>query len=285
MPEPKYRIWATLLDTWQQARDPLPVWQKYWGQSDNPGKTYEEFAAECEQKLLDACNRVYEVSEAAAKGTAFNDAVDHMLRMTKIPTDVVHIAGGTHGDIQERLGYHFDDYGRPVSMVMELQGFCFEFSYTQVSGVAAGYITRVGSESIRPASQVYTDGVLPTAWGPVLLYGYIDELMPTAIIDIKTTGSYRLGQFKSHWQHLVYPYCLRQHGDSIDRFEYDVLVWQRKRGDSPRCLIDGHYRETYIYSPERDEPRLREHVESLIEWIEAHRDKIDNPKLFNFREK
>ena len=37
---------------------------------------------------------------------------------------------------------------------------------------------------------------LSTAYGNVLVYGVIDELMPASIHDIKTTGSYTVGKYR-----------------------------------------------------------------------------------------
>jgi hypothetical protein len=41
------------------------------------------------------------------------------------------------------------------------------------------------------------------------------------------------------------------------------------------------FTEYYNYVPEVDIPRLTSHVESLIEFIEAHKDLITDLKIFN----
>ena len=121
--------------------------------------------------------------------------------------------------------------------------------------------------------QVYTEAVLSTRYGDVLLYGYIDELMPTCVHDIKTTSKYSVGKFLHHWQHIVYPYALQQEGNDISDFEYNIAV-MAKYGE-PKT-----YTEAYSFVPDRDIPRLQAHCEGLIEFIELKRDLITDKKIF-----
>ena len=120
---------------------------------------------------------------------------------------------------------------------------------------------------------MYTEAVLSTRYGDVLLYGYIDELMPTCVHDIKTTGKYSVGKFLHHWQHIVYPYALQQEGNDIFDFEYNIAV-MAKYGE-PKT-----YTEAYSFVPDRDIPRLQAHCEGLMEFIELKRDLITDKKIF-----
>jgi hypothetical protein len=107
----------------------------------------------------------------------------------------------------------------------------------------------------------------------VALYGYIDQLLPDSIHDIKTTEKYKAGKFHNNWQHVVYPYCLRENGNHVTGFEYDVAVLGGKSYST--------HIEYYAFRPERDIPRLITHVESFIEFLEANRHLITDQKIFN----
>ena len=65
-----------------------------------------------------------------------------------------------------------------------------------------------------------------------------------------------------------------QMGNDVRTFEYDVVEWSRGGG------VNGVYKETYVFNPDRDIPILRDHVEQLIEFIEDNRDLITNKKIF-----
>lgn len=118
-------------------------------------------------------------------------------------------------------------------------------------------------------TQQRVEAVLPTAFGDVLLYGYIDELMPTTVHDIKTTGRYSAFKFKDHFQHLVYPYCLMQYGSDVRTFEYNITDFKET------------YTESYTFVPERDIPVLTSHCEDFIRFLEENRHLITDKKIFN----
>ena len=121
-------------------------------------------------------------------------------------------------------------------------------------------------------TQQYVEGIIETSKGKVLIYGYIDELMPTSVHDIKTTSQYYVGKFKNHSQHLVYPYCLIQSGNDIKTFEYNVAT----------IGVNGYqtFTETYVFNPERDIPILKNRIEDLIQFVEDNRDLITDKKIF-----
>ena len=121
-------------------------------------------------------------------------------------------------------------------------------------------------------TQQYVESVIHTSKGNVLIYGYIDELMPTSVHDIKTTSQYYVGKFKNHSQHLVYPYCLIQSGNDIKTFEYNVAT----------IGVNGYqtYTETYVFNPERDIPILTQRVENLIQFVEVNRNLMIDNKIF-----
>ena len=123
-------------------------------------------------------------------------------------------------------------------------------------------------------TQQRVEAILPTAYGNVLVYGLIDELMPTSVHDIKTTGSYTVGKFKDHHQHLIYPYALMQNGSDVRTFEYNIVEFN-KGG----YVVDT-YTETYVFNPERDIPILTNHCEEFIRFLEENRELITDKKIF-----
>lgn len=247
----KYKFYATLLDAFQGWLSSSEIYQEYWGMSDNPSKSEDEFEKEQFLSLINRINRVpmkWEDSEAADRGTAFNEAVDCVMAKRKSDKMILE-SNKESGTISAE--YNNRKFIFPFLLVKE-------FSDYFTGGV----------------SQVLTEAVLTTKYGDVLLYGYIDELMSLSCHDIKTTGKYKVGKFRNNWQHIVYPYCLTQSGNEINEFEYDVAV-----------LGTGNYystfKENYHYIPVLHIPKLRLITESLIETIEINRNLITDKKIFN----
>ena len=96
-----------------------------------------------------------------------------------------------------------------------------------------------------------------------------------------------MGKFKDHSQHLVYPYCLKQMGyTGVDLFSYDVAEIStnitKQTPEPPEVVVKlkATYSEEYLFAPERDIPILEGKVVELIDFIEANRHLITNPKIF-----
>lgn len=246
-----YNIYATLLDGFQNYLDSGEIYQQFWGFSEDPQKTEEEFEAEQFQGLIDRINRVPFDSEAADKGTAFNEVVDCILM-------------GIKSDKMESLSNKEEN---SITAIFNGRNFVFPLQQT------IEYANRFNGASC----QVLTEAILPTKYGDVKLYGYIDELLPMSVHDIKTTSKYSAGKFRKHWQKVVYPYCLNANGNNVTDFEYNIVKFDKNNNFE---TFDEYYR----YFPERDVKLLTEHVESLIEFIELNRDKITDLKIFNLHE-
>ena len=91
-----YKIYPTLLDSFMDYQDSDAIWDKYWSWSENPPNTPEEFHQLQFQGLIDKINRVPFDSEAADKGTAFNDVVDCMIehrKSEKVETEKITLQG------------------------------------------------------------------------------------------------------------------------------------------------------------------------------------------------
>lgn len=246
--QPKYRFYATLLDTFNDYIHSDVIWQKYWGWSENPPHTPEEFHELQFQELINRINRVPFDNEKADRGTCFNELVDALIENRK-PKDVV--VERTADDLSYQATFNNRIFTFPISICREFANY-FKGALTQ---------QRV-------------EAILPTRFGDALVYGFIDELMPSTVHDIKTTGQYTFGKFKSHFQHLVYPYALIQNGNDIRMFEYNILEFS-KAG----YPVDT-YTETYVFVPERDIPILTNHCEELIEFLEENKELITDTKIF-----
>ena len=273
----KYLFYATLLDAYQDYLSSDEIYQEYWGYSENPPFSEDEFHEKKRLELIDRINRVPFDSEAADKGTAFNEIIDCMItcknsekmKITKL------YEGAMETDYDEKHGI----VGVVPMKTDEVIGLRVEYNYRTFDFPVS--ICREFADYYKGAiPQVHTEAILPTKYGDVQLYGYIDELMPSSVHDIKTTGKYSVGKFKKHWQSVVYPYCLNENGNEVYDFEYNILlINSRVSGDTYETFT-----EYYNYVPETDIPRLTSHVESLIEFIEAHKDLISDLKIFNKHE-
>lgn len=244
-----YRIYPSLLDSYRNYLDSEDTYLKYWGNSNNPTKTLEEFEVEQFNKLIDKINRVpvkWEDSEKMDQGTAFGEIVDCLIANKKSDEMTIYSdkeKGVIHADFNKR------SFSFPIH-------YCKEFS---------DYFK--GAES-----QVRVSAILPTCYGNVEVYGIIDELMPNCVHDIKTTGSYDAWKYRNYAQRLVYPYCLNENGCNVEQFEFNILVIDKSGYKS--------LTEHYIYDHDIDSEILRERVEEFIGFIETHKTLITNIKLF-----
>jgi hypothetical protein len=245
----KYRFYATILDAFQDYLSSSEIYQKYWGFSEEPPKSEEEFEKEQFQSLIDRINRVPFDSEAADRGTVFNEVIDCLVEKRK--SDKVELvsdksAGTITGTYNNRS---------------------FIFSLSQCLEVA-GYFKEA-------VCQIRTSGIISTKYGDVELYGNIDEVLPCSVHDIKTKGRYSAFDFKNHWQHIVYPYCLINSGTPLCDFIYNVYVMNKSN------VITERHEEFYSFVPERDTPKLRLHCEAFIEFLELNKGLITDKKIFN----
>jgi len=244
-----YKFYATLLDSFMDYQDSDAIYDKYWGWSENPPHTPEEFHQLQFQGLIDKINRVPFDSEAADKGTAFNEVVDCMIEHRK----------SENVKVEKVI---VDNHVIAIYSVYNNRSFSFDIN-----------LLREFADYYKGAlAQQYVEAVIHTSKGNVLIYGYIDELMPTSVHDIKTTSQYYVGKFKNHSQHLVYPYCLIQSGNDIKTFEYNVATIGVNNYQT--------YTETYVFNPERDIPILTQRIEDLIQFVEDNRHLITDKKIF-----
>lgn len=244
-----YKFFPSILDKFGSYLNSSQIYQQFWGFSENPSKTEEEFEQEQFQGLINSINRVpiaWEDTEAMDRGTAFGEVVDCLIENRK--SDKMEIVSNKEtGTISVNFNQRTFEF--PIAL-------CKEFA-NHFSGAL---------------TQQYCEGVLSTKYGNVMLYGYIDELMPFFVADIKTTSKYNAFKYKDGWQHIVYPYCLKCMDIHIDTFEYRITdfksVWS----------------EVYNFNPLTDVPKLINHCEAFVEFLEQNKELITNAKIFAFDE-
>jgi len=246
----KYCFYATLLDSFQSWLSSSEIYQEYWGFSEDPSKTEDEFEKEQLQSLINRINRMpmtWEESEAADRGTAFNEVVDCVIHHRK--SEMMEIKTLDESGMIS-ASYNKRTFIFPIALVREFANY-FKGAFSQV---------RVESE-------------ITTKYGDVLIYGVIDELMPDSIHDIKTTSKYKVGKYRNNWQHIIYPFCM---GNGCNDFEYNIAVF-----NGTSCST---FTEHYRFIPVLAVPKLRGMCEQFIEFIESHRDSITDKKIFNQHE-
>ena len=211
-----YRIYPSLLDKFQVLLNAEKDLEAPWNIDRETGeyrKTLAQIEDEARQSLLNGINRVPFHSLAADNGTVFNELVDCLHRGRKPFRD----------DITFKT---FKEQGL-IAARFRQDGLPDEFFYYDLASA------RNIAEFFRGSCcQLLVSGILPTVYGNVELYGYIDELKRDVVYDLKTTGSYyTFGKFEDHWQRWVYPYCLIESGSMKDilAFEYSVLKWTKRK--------------------------------------------------------
>lgn len=266
MSKPKYRITPSLLNNWQNLVDADKHWEEFYGNSDEPSISSEDYYKKCEQELLDALNRVPFVSEAASKGTALNELVDCIVDNRKQRDDMV----------VERV-YQQDSCEKRnlVGLRAELDGFSFLFDIGLVRELADYFNGAI--------CQHRCEAVMDTAFGPVILYGDADYIRQDVVYDLKSTSRYSAyGKFSEGWQKDLYPWALIESGEvtSVSGFEYTIVPLSG--GSSTTPLITGEIKtEWYDYSHGVATRRLRQVLEAFIPWIEDHRHLITHKRIFN----
>ena len=257
-PLPKYSFYPSLLDSFQRYLHLERDFESLFNIDPETGeykRSFEEMEAEALQELIDRINRVPFDSEAADRGTAFNCIVDAVIHQQR--PDRVQMRGVKQDDkIEAKIGER-----------------TFRFSYDFIEETARYF---AGS-----LSQVRVSATIDTCYGLVELHGDIDELRGNKVYDIKTTSRYEFGKYGEGWQRHVYPYCLLESGmcTEIESFEY--TAYQLKGGTSRTPLITGtQYPEVYTYDHGQSTALIRSHVERFIEFLEEHKDKITDKKIF-----
>lgn len=273
---PKYRIYPSLLDKFQELLDYEKVAEEDWNKVSessiergeypgyDPGDyklTPDEMYVKIESELIDSINRCpRHPSEAADKGTAFNEIVDCLIEKRKSSRDDCKI-------------YSIINKSGIKVIRAEINGFIFDYDI-RLCKEAAEYFA--GS-----LTQFFAQSAISTSYGDVEIYGYIDEWPDNKMYDIKTTGKYTFGKFERKWQRHAYPWCVISSGlaTEIESFTYWVVEWAYQRAGDP-LKAKTVTEETYTYDHQDSEIKLRSHIECFICWLESRRELIQDRKIF-----
>lgn len=257
-PRHRYRFYPSILDKFQRYLRIDRDFESPFNVDSETGsykRSHEEMEAEAFSSLIDAINRVPFDSEAADRGTAFNEVVDSFVNHRR--PEMVQMRGVRQYDLIEAI----------------LGERTFNFSYSFVEKAA-----RYFEGSI---SQYRVSATLETGYGPVEMYGVIDELRGDKVYDIKTTSRYEMGKYAGYWQRHLYPYCLIESGDCVEVSSFEFTAFQLKGGTSRSPLITGTmYPEVYKYDHDVSREALRQHAERFIEFLEENRERITDKKIF-----
>jgi len=274
----KYRLYPSLMDKFQKYLDSDQEFESFWNVTPEGEykKTLDEITEANRQAVLDAINRVsQEPSEAADKGTCFNEVVDCIVHNRKPERKDIRIEVLGTDDNRYIAAHKYDEQAvedPAFSYETAEPRFTFLYDIAMCREVAAKYHGAL--------SQQYTEAEIETSYGTVLLYGYIDEWMKDRVIDIKTSKSYEFGQFDDRWQRFVYPYCLTEQGYEVNMFEFHMLKW--KGGTDTNPILSGDfYVESYNYKHDAARMRLRAFIERFVEFIELNRGEITDSRIFN----
>lgn len=263
----KYRITPSILNKFQQLLDyELEFEGPYNRDSEGNYKlSADEIAIKIEKELIDSINRVnQEPSEAADKGTVFNEIIDRLILHQKDGNPLIEIHSSKEFE------------GLEIPCIYGSKGdFRFAFALDTCLSVAQKYSDAV--------PQYLCSCILPTKYGDVELYGYADYIQKDRVIDLKTTRMYSFPKFEKGWQKDLYPFCLVESGDmpNVSEFEYSIVLWKDISGEPTSGAF---YSEAYTYNHERTRIRLTNMVTQFIEWLEINRELITDRKIFGGEE-
>lgn len=262
MAQPKFRIYSSLLDKFQDLLDYEIVAESPWNKLGDEYKlTPDEMAEKIELELLAMVYREPGIfSEAADKGTCFNEIVDCLIEKRPCRRDDM--------TIRTLRG----DDGTPIAIEASVHDFTFKYDVALCRDAASYFKGAL--------TQQFLKAPLGTAYGTVELYGYADEWVADKIYDIKTTGKYDFGKFERKWQRHVYPYCAIESGLTEEVSEFEYSVYQLNKAP---VIGAQFYRETYTYDHAQSTMLLRQMCERFIEWLLQKDDEgeITDRKIFN----
>ena len=162
MRQPNYNIYPSLLDAFGSYINSSQIYQEYYGFAEEPAVSEEEFEQQKYQDLINKINRVPFESEAADKGTMFNEVIDCIVENRK----------------SEKMKIE-TNYAAPAIQVC-WKNWMHSFNVQDCKTIA---------KAVKGAiCQNYQEGFLQTKYGVVKIYGYSDFLLPFRVVDLKTTA-------------------------------------------------------------------------------------------------
>lgn len=289
-----YAFSPSLLDAYQRMldttaeeyfwKDEAGAWHLNWNEKEETlHYSEEEVDALLKQEFLDKVNKVpTPPSEAASKGTAFNEIIDCLILHRKAVNPKVVIKTVRSGDdlsqarketgLSEDDKIKFEKIGKTF-IYAGLDGFEFFFEKEFCLGAAEYFRNSI--------CQYYTKSLLETQKGIVELHGYIDYLRQDKVYDCKTTKRYSFGDFQKKWQRYTYPFTLIESGMMREVNSFEFTIYVLSGGSSRQPVITGkQYKEIYTYDHEQARNMLTQQCERLAEFLEENKALITNKKVF-----
>lgn len=290
MSEVKYKIYPSALDAFQSYLDCEANYERFYGHSENPSLTYAEYEKKCFQELVDKINRVPFDSEAADRGSCFNEIVDCIVLGEKSTRDDIKVSSRSSMEVTRAGGLIDPSTGKVIGGDVD----AYEVELPHIEAVMKDRVFRFDIGFCKDAAryfngalpQVYTEAPIETRFGTVLLYGYIDYLRGDVVYDAKTTSKYEFGKYSKYWQQHVYPWTLIESGKCTDISAFEFTAFQLKGGTAKQPLITGDmYPEVYVYDHKRSEQLLRGICEQFVNFLECNRSLITDAKIFGGEKK
>lgn len=307
--KPDYAFSPSLLDAFQRMVDTKPedffykdeagAWHRNWNEElEELHYSEEEVDALLKQEFIDKVNKVPEPpSEAASKGTAFNEIVDCLVKKSKPYNPAIIIKTVRSGeDLYDarikKLSYEADVLGKNVvpetlqkqESIDQFTKIGVPFIYAAIDGFEFFFdkdFCLEASEYFKNSiCQYYTKCMLETSKGAVELHGYIDYLRGDKLFDAKTTKKYDFGNYQKKWQRYAYPFSLIESGLMTDVSSFEFTVYVLKGGTSRSPIRGEQYREVYTYDHDQARTMLTQQCERVIEFLEENKSLITNMKVF-----
>ena len=261
----RFNIYPSILDAFQGYLDSSEVYQKYYGMSEDAVMSEEEFSDKQYEELINKINRVPFESEAADKGTAFNEVIDCILLNKE--SDKMEISSVKESRKNPNFNPDFDNYGRTSIEVTV----AFKAIYKEREFIfPAPLCLEIAQYYNGAIPQFLVSSDLQTKYGTVNLYGYIDYLLPFTACDLKTTSKYEVGKYRKGWQRFVYLYCLNKSGNKINEFEFNATDFKAT------------FTELYTYNEAEYEKALTDICERFIEFMFMNEELITDKKIILF---
>ena len=230
---------------WLNSSD---IYEQYWGESEAPEMTQEEFESKQLAELVAMINREPQPpNEAADRGTALNDILDALQFGREVKTQ-------------------YELAGEGQYYRARLNGFEFKFDASLVHSLCLVFNTAL--------PQYHLECEMRTGKGDkVILHGYPDYIFPTMIWDLKTTNKYSGEKYRNNWQRFVYPVAAMLGGamTRCETFTFYALEMRKERAIG--VLTAKPFTETYDVEIDDAEARVREFIESVmlpqLDWLET----------------
>ena len=295
--QPNYAFSPSLLDAFQRMvdtkaedyfyQDETGAWHLNWNETEETLHfSEEEVDALLKQEFLDKVNKVpMPPSEAASKGTAFNEIIDCLVKKCKPSNPDIIIKTIRSGSDLYNASRLKDDSCQIPDCEAAYMKIGVPFIYVALDGFEfffdKDFCLEAADYFKGSICQYYTKANLETSKGVVELHGYIDYLRMMKVFDAKTTKRYTFGDFQKKWQRYTYPYTLIESGMMNEVNSFEFTIYLLKGGSSRTPLITGtQYKEVYTYDHEQARTMLTQQCERLIEFLEDNKELITNMKVF-----